>query len=428
MLFNFNRNKLKNPSSNDNPTSESDIKKVPYLASLSISSFRWLWFGTILQMGAVQMGMTARTMVVDDITNSAFLSGVVAMGFAPSLLVFAIIGGWVGDKFDNRSIIQFCLICFTLVSASIGLLIAFEAIHWIHLFIASLFQGALFSLQMPSRQSLIPKLVPKSLIGNGVALIAASMATISIFSGAGIGLLYGSLGPSYVFLIISILYVISFILTSQIPSTKQIKENQNNQGLLGSTKESIAYLFYNKMILGIFLSSILVSLFALPVRLQLPIIARRLYEASSNEIGLLLSISSIGAVLASLFIASLSKSKLRGFIFLLGIFGLSACVFLLGVFPYFIAGIIIWILFGIFENIRMTLSQSLTLEYVDENFRSRIMGLYMMNYAFIPLGALPIGKSIDVFGAEKSLLIFSLIFFISSVLVLISSKELRKIR
>ena len=56
------------------------------------------------------------------------------------------------------------------------------------------------------------------------------------------------------------------------------------------------------------------------------------------------------------------------------------------------------------------------------------MGLYMMNYAFIPLGALPIGISIDVFGAEKSLLIFSLIFFISSVLVLISSKELRKIR
>ena len=76
------------------------------------------------------------------------------------------------------------------------------------------------------------------------------MATISIFSGAAIGLLYGSLGPSYVFLIISILYVISFILTSQIPSTKQIKENQNNQGLLGSTKESIAYLFHNKMILG----------------------------------------------------------------------------------------------------------------------------------------------------------------------------------
>ena len=109
MSFNFNRNKLKDFSTNSTSTSESTIKKVPYLASLSISSFRWLWFGTILQMGAVQMGMTARTMVVDDITNSAFLSGVVAMGFAPSLLVFAIIGGWVGDKFDNRSIIQFCL-------------------------------------------------------------------------------------------------------------------------------------------------------------------------------------------------------------------------------------------------------------------------------------------------------------------------------
>ena len=115
MSFNFNRNKLKDFSTNSTSTSESTTKKVPYLASLSISSFRWLWFGTILQMGAVQMGMTARTMVVDDITNSAFLSGIVAMGFAPSLLVFAIIGGWVGDKFDNRSIIQFCLICFNFI-------------------------------------------------------------------------------------------------------------------------------------------------------------------------------------------------------------------------------------------------------------------------------------------------------------------------
>ena len=427
MLFNFNRNKTKQHSLSNNPD-PTKRKSISFLASLSISNFRWLWVGTIFQMGAVQMGMIARTMVVDDVTHSAFLAGIVSMGFAPSLLLFALIGGWVGDKFDNRSIIQFCLICFAIVSSTIGILIAFNIIHWVHLFIASLFQGALFSLQMPSRHSLIPKLVPKHLIGNGVALISASMATISIFSGAGIGLLYGMLGPSYVFLVISILYIISFIFTSQIPNTTNFQENKRNFGIITSVKESFAYLFSNKILLGIFLSSILVSLFALPIRLQLPIISRRLYEASSNQIGLLLSISSIGAVFASLFIATLGRGRLRGLMFISGIFGLTICIFLYGALPYYIVGIIISIFFGVFENVRMTLSQSLTLEYVDEKFRSRIMGLYMMNYAFIPLGALPIGKAIDVFGAEKSLMVFSFIFLLTSIIVLITSKELRKIR
>ena len=129
-----------------------------------------------------------------------------------------------------------------------------------------------------------------------------------------------------------------------------------------------------------------------------------------------------------MFIAKLSRSRLRGLAFISGIFGLTVCVFLYGALPYYTMGIIISLLFGGFESIRMTLSQSMTLEYVDEKFRSRIMGLYMMNYAFIPLGALPIGKAIDVFGTEKSLIAFSFIFLLSSIIVLITSIELRKIR
>ena len=47
-------------------------------------------------------------------------------------------------------------------SALVAVLIAVDAIHWLHLFFASLLQGVTFAFQMPARQAILPKLVSLS--------------------------------------------------------------------------------------------------------------------------------------------------------------------------------------------------------------------------------------------------------------------------
>ena len=170
------------------------------------------------------------------------------------------------------------------------------------------------------------------------------------------------------------------------------------------------------MVLSILFSSLIVSMIAMPVRLQLPIIARRLYLVSPQEIGVMLTLAGVGAVFGTLLISTLKKGNLRFTVFLLSAFGLGLCTLAFGIAPKYSVGLVIVVFFGAFEQIRMALSNVLTMEYTDSKYRARMMGFFMLNFASIPLGALPIGYGIDKIGAINTL-IFDGIALISLSLI-----------
>lgn len=74
--------------------------------SLRVPEFRALWIGLLIGMAGMQMMMIARTILVDELTGSAFLTGLVTMGFAPTMLLTALFGGVAGDRMERRTVIQ----------------------------------------------------------------------------------------------------------------------------------------------------------------------------------------------------------------------------------------------------------------------------------------------------------------------------------
>ena len=49
------------------------------------------------------------------------------------------------------------------------------------------------------------------------------------------------------------------------------------------------------------------------------------------------------------------------------------------------------VLLGIGDSGRRALNSSLIMEQTADEFRGRVMGVYMMNFGLIPLGAIPLG-------------------------------------
>jgi len=397
-----------------------------FLSSFRYPGYKILWITTVALIGAIQMAMASRALLTDDITNSAFLTGVVTMGFAPSLLVFSIFGGIVGDKFENRRIMQFVQTGFFLSAFLTWILIERNQISWQFLFIASLIQGALFSFQLPARYSYVPKLVPENKVGNGIALLSSGMALVSVFSGSGVGFLYGKYGPSQVFLVISLIQLIALGLAFRLPKT-DINDSVS-ENYISEAKKSFNYLKNNNMVLAILFSSFAVSMIAMPIRLQLPVIARRLYSISPEEIGLMLTMAAVGAVIGTILISTLKRGILRLIVFITSAFGLGICTLSFGLAPQYISGLIIVTFLGAFEQIRMALSNILTMEYTDSKYRARMMGFFMLNFAAIPLGALPIGYGIDKIGVISTLIIDSVVLIGILVLLIFLSKSLKKIR
>jgi predicted MFS family arabinose efflux permease len=160
--------------------------------------------------------------------------------------------------------------------------------------------------------------------------------------------------------------------------------------------------------------------------MQIPVFTRRLYDIDASEIGWLMTAMGVGGLLAAGIAANLRAGNHRGTILVVGGIGGSGVGMLLLAFSQiYLVGMAIMVGVGLVGSIRMTLGQALSIEATDDEFRARVMSLNMMTFGLMPLGALPMGYSIDKLGAETTLIIVGVTLLIATVLLMVGSSTLR---
>ena len=170
--------------------------------SLRNRDFMYLWIGTLLMMGGMQMQMVATGYLTYDITDSPFLLGLVNAGFAVPMLALALFGGAIADRMERKRVIQLGQGAAGLIALFVAVSITTDTVSWVHLFVASMFQGALFSFLIPARQAIIPSLVGRENLNNAMALSSAAMSITTLVAPAAAGVLYARIGPDGVFVIV----------------------------------------------------------------------------------------------------------------------------------------------------------------------------------------------------------------------------------
>ena len=404
--------------------------------SLGIREFRMLWFSTLLGMGAIQMQMISRIILVDDLTGKAFLTGIVGLGFAPSMLILSMFGGVAGDRMEKRTLIQITQLASAVMALVIAVLILTDVIIWQYLLVASVLQGAIFAFQMPARQAIIPKLVGSARLTNAMALSAGGMSMMSIAAPAFAGYVYG-IGAEYVYFIITAMYLIAMILIGRIQKVPP-EVVEKGRSVLRDVGAGFKYASSNRVVLLLLSSGLVVAILAMPFRLQFPVFARRLYgdldttsglyEFDPNMVGFLLMFAGIGGVLGTIGIANLREGSSRGLIILLGSILTGSAMLLLAFFDTLFVGMGMMLLIGVAESARMTLGQSLSIEKTDPQFRARVSSIYMMTYGLMPAGALPLGYAVDEFGARPSLMVVSALVVLAGLAFLVGAKTLRRLK
>ncbi len=416
-----------------------DVPKAGFFSrtfeSLGNRHYRMLWFGTLFGMGGMQMQMIARTILADELTQSAFITSIVGLGFAPSMLLLSLFGGVAGDKMEKRTLIQFSQISSAVLAGVIGVLILTDMIIWQYLLVASVLQGATFAFQMPARQAIIPKLVGQDKVTNAIALSAGGMSLMAIVAPAFAGYVYG-LGPEYVYFIIAGLFVLATVVTGLIPRVPP-EPSEHGKKVLSEVSAGFRYVRGNRIVLLLISSSLIIAVLAMPFRLQFPVFARRLYgdldvesgifELDPNMIGLLLAFAGVGGIIGTLVVANLRGGHHRGLIVLAGSVITGLAILVLASVPMLWAGMAIMVVVGIAESIRMTLGQSLSLESTAPQYRARVASIYMMTFGLMPLGALPLGYAVDRYGVESSLMVVGVIVILAGSAFLLGARTLRRL-
>jgi len=292
--------------------------------------FRLLWLGLMVSIAGSQMQLTAIHWHIRDLSgepNPLALGGIGLARILP-IMLFSLVGGAAADTFDRRRILFITQSGMAMVALSLALLTYRGQISIQLIYIFTALQAALISFDIPSRQSLIPNLVPARDLPNAFSMTSIAFNTGAILGPALAGVVIATWGLGYTYLINAFSFGAVLIALLLIGPVAQLKGKHAAKIDISSVKEGVGFIFKQPIILSTMLLDFFATFFA-SANTMMPIVARDILGVGEKGYGLLSSAQSIGAVLAGLVFSQLHKVRRQGTILLTSVivFGLGTIIF-----------------------------------------------------------------------------------------------------
>lgn len=356
--------------------------------------------------------------------------GLMSVLSAVPQFALGLFGGTAADRMQKKNIIIVAQSGSALVALGIAFTLTTGYISpernssWWVLIVAAILQGSIMSLMMPSRQAMVREIVTGEQLMNAIALNNLGMNIFRLVAPALAGFLIDFFDFKAVYFTMAGLYLLATIFTAFLPRTSKITANPASP--LADIKDGVKYIRYETTILLLILFSLFTILLSMPYMTLMPIFTDDILKVGARGMGILSSVSGVGAMVGSLILASLPNQKRGSMLLASGVvLGLSLVAFSFSRIWYLSLAIIIFV--GLGQAGRMTLSNTLLQYYVKNEYRGRVMSMLQMEWAISSLGAFFAALLAESMGVQWAVGGFALVLALLSVLSFIFVPRLRKL-
>ena len=407
------------------------ILRSPMFKSLKFPGFR-LFLGSIsLHRAAMNMQMMVRSLLVYRLTGSAMILGLMSFAHLLPFLLLSLYGGVIADRASKKFIIISGQLITSVVSVAVGLLLTAGYLSvdtpesiWI-LVAASVVQGVVLGLTIASEQSIIPEIVGKNDLMNAVSLNSMSMNVLRLFTPALAGFLVDGFGFDAVYYTMAGLYLSAAAVLSFLPLAKITKITHVNSALR-DIGEGLRYIKSDITVMTILLLSLFGVFLSAPYMTMMPIFAEDILMVGATGLGVLMSLSGVGAIIGSLILTVLPNRK-RGVLMLVSslVLGLALAGFSFS--NIWLLSLALICLVGVAHAARMSLSNTLLQYYTDPYYRGRVLSVFMMEWGFMSFGAFAVGLMAESFGVQLALGSFAIFLAMISLISFVFLPRIRKL-
>ncbi|MCX6020166.1 MAG: MFS transporter [Chloroflexi bacterium] len=371
------------------------------LASFKERDFLILWMGNLGSMTAMGMQQVAMGYLAYRLSGSATALGAVTLAWGVPQLIFSLVGGVVADRFPKRNLLITSQSVMFTVALINTILIATGMIQLWHLVMLGLVQGTVFAFNMPARQALVPALVGRDNLANAVALNNAGMNLTRVLGPSLAGYLISVPGIDVagVYFTMALCYLVALGMLFQIPSSR----GGRGQATKGSVSEQltagIRYIWGQPKLTVLLVAAFAVVLLGQPYQSLMPIFALKVHNVGSQGLGMLSAAAGIGAFLGSLVVAYISAYPRKEIVQSVAglVFGVALLCFALA--PTFQLALAMMLIVGAAGNMYMALNNTLIMINTEPSMYGRVMSVYMMTFAMMPLSSFPMSVLADAIGA-----------------------------
>ncbi|GIW06795.1 MAG: MFS transporter [Dehalococcoidia bacterium] len=371
-------------------------------AALQDPSFRWLLIGLVCSFLSLMMQNLTRGYLAYQLTGSSASIGLVLVAWGVPMMALGLVAGVVADRVPKRNVLlgtQSTLGVSALVTA---LLVQLGVIEFWHLVVVGFVQGVAFGFNVPTRQAIVPEVVPKERLANAVALVNAgsSLANIAGAPVAGVIIAIPFLGIAGSLYISAALYLVVLFMYSHVPATRP--NAKSRASFVADLSAGFQYVAGSKLIPLLLVMGYVPWVIAQPYQQLLPAFAAGVLEVGSEGLGLLMGATGVGALAGSLFVATAATSSNKRRIQLAAGFVFAGSLLLFGLSPWYWASLILLFLCGGAANAYMALNQTLIAEHTAPGYFGRVLSVSSLFSAVGPIAVLPYGWCMDTLGMRQT--------------------------
>ncbi len=394
--------------------------RITTFTSLKNRNYRWYWLGMLGSFAGLQMNIAARGWLVWTMTESELAIGIVMFAFGGPLFLFAIFGGAIADRVNKRNLLIATQAFMAFLVAIIAILITLNMIEFWHLVAVAVCTGFAFVLNGPARQSIIPELVKKRELLNAISLNATGMNLMRVIALALGGALIPIIGIDGVYYAIVVCYILGAASLFKVslpqraatpvpaPAMADPMGRLRNfrpdsivqflRSMWPDIKEGVIYIRHSRLVISLLAMAFVPLTFGLPYMFLMPVFADEVLGQGELGYGLLMAMAGVGALVASLAIASLGDFRQKGKLLLASalVFGITLALF--GISHSFPLSLAILVGVGAGGTGYMALNNTLLMRNVPLRILGRVMSIWMITFALMPMGTLPIGAVAQALG------------------------------
>lgn len=367
-------------------------------SSLRNRNFRYFWFGQIVSVMGTWVQRTAQTWLVYQMTNSAFLVGLLtACQFIPILLL-TLIAGTIIDRHPKKLILLTTQTGFLILGVAMTILVYAKIVQYWEILLIAIIYGCLQSFDTPTRQSYVVELVGQKDLMNGISLNSTlfNLAKIAGPSLAGILMVKFSIG--FCFLINSISYLAVLLGLFLIRQTPALITSTKKHHVWEDVKEGLLYVWHHADVRMSAELMMIVCTLNYNNNVIIPIFAKTVLNSGAQTYANLLSATGIGSLIAAFLMSYLSRFGLQRNIYLavgLGTATLQTLMIFVHSYPLAMA---MMVAIGFCNMIFLNQSNASFQFSIPNGLRGRVMSIYvLLNQGTTPIGSLYVGSMMDVF-------------------------------
>lgn len=374
------------------------------------------------------MTQLATVWVVYQVTNSAFMLGLVGfIGQIPSL-VLTPFGGLIAERYDRRSLLVMTQVLAMIQSLTLAAFTLTGNINIWLLLGLGFFQGVINAVDAPTRQTFVKDTIehPNEL-ASAIALNSSMVNGARLIGPALAGVVIARIGAGYCFLIdgISYLAVIAGLLLMRLEPQPHVASTLKP---LQSLKQGFDYAFASLPIRWILILMSVFSLTTMSYSTLMPVVSAGILHGDAHTLGLLLSSAGVGALLGGAYMST--RASVLGLGVVVAYAPLLCGVGLIG----FALSRMLWlslpalVLVGLGSILQISGSNTILQTIVEDDKRGRVLSLFTMSFLGVaPFGNLLAGSLAHAIGVPNTFILNGIICILMTAIVIRQLPMLKQI-